>query len=166
MRLTTSLRPVSTTRPAVASATSPKCRKTLVTSSMSISLSGSRLPVSSDSILASWSRSRWSRSATRSRTSPRPRALVCGHDPSSKALRAAPIAASVSTAVDSSISATSSPVAGQRIERRPPARAGTQSPLMKFSGMCDPSSLSVASSATTGRYARHNEHLDRWRQGS
>ena len=78
----------------------------------------------------------------------------------------AAMADSVSAAVDSSISATSSPSAGQRISRRPPCWAATHSPSMKFSGNLGPS-LQTLRCLQRLRYAKHNaEAADVPRQGS
>lgn len=84
---------------------------------MSYSLSTSRLPVSNDSARANSLASRSMRSAVRSNSAPRSRSGVRGQGPSSKARRAAAIAASVSGRVASDTVAVSVPSAGQRMSR-------------------------------------------------
>ncbi|CAM5732180.1 hypothetical protein SALBM311S_01603 [Streptomyces alboniger] len=114
-------------------------------SSMSYSLSTSRFPVSRDSARASAALSRTSSSATRSSRSPRSFGDVRGHGPSSKARRAASIAATVSLPPASSTTPTREPSAGQRISRVRPSTAPRHAPSMNRSAMAA-SSLSTSHS--------------------
>src|SRR4029453_6007009 len=100
-------------------------------SSMSMRLSMIRLPVSSDSARANFSRRSRSSAATFSRNAPRSGAGTEDQAPESKAARAAEMARSASSRPASDTVATSSPSAGLWIWRTAPDAAGSPEPLMK-----------------------------------